>query len=260
MWIFPAPSEEGFRKTTRDLVLLVLLLLSFRAFSYQHFLIPSGSMIPTLQIGDFVMINKSAYGYSKFNLPQHLPLFKGRVLDYKTPKVGDVIIFVNPKNHKMDYIKRCVGTPGDRVQLRHGKLYINGEICQYAPAGTFTTRTPEGQSVIYNCYEETLPNGIKHKIMIVEDSQDGRLMDPRNNTEEYIVPKGHYFAMGDNRNQSQDSRYPDPGFAPLDHFLAQASLICLSFEVGFWGNIKNPSTWGKFLFKPRWSRFGTHIK
>ena len=259
MWFFPKPSERRFQKTVRDLVILIAVLLTFRAFSYQHFLIPSGSMIPTLQMGDFVMINKSAYGYSKFNLPQHLPLFQGRIFAKKTPQIGDVIIFVNPKDHKMDYIKRCVGCPGDRVQLRQGKLYINGEVCTYKPADTYKTFDPQGNRVEYNCYEETLPNGVKHIIMRTEDSQDALLMDPRNNTDEFIVPEGHYFAMGDNRNQSRDSRYPDPGFVPLDHFLAQASLVFLSFEFGFWGDIKNPFTWNKLHLKPRWDRFGQRI-
>lgn len=259
MWFFPKPSEAQFRKVIRDLVLLFIIFFTFWNVSYGYFMIPSGSMIPTLQGGDFIMINKAAYGYSKFNIPQYLPLFKGRILAKNTPQVGDVIVFVNPKDAKMWYIKRCVGVPGDHVQLRQGKLYINGTVCAYEPKGQYKTFDHQGHPVEYNLYEETLPNGVKHTIMRTEDSQDALMMDPRNNTQEFIIPAGHYFALGDNRNQSLDSRYPEPGFVPLDYFLAQASLICLSFDFGFWGNVKNPLTWYKIRLKPKCERFGQRI-
>ena len=259
MWFFSPPSESKFRKAVGGLVVMMMILLLFRAVSYQHFVIPSGSMIPTLQVGDFLMINKSSYGYSRFNLPFYLPLIHGRIFNKNKPQIGDVIVFTNPKNHKMEYIKRCVGTPGDRVQIRQGKLYINGVVCQYEPAETEKIRNPEGMEIEYHCYWETLPNGVRHKIMITEDSKEARTLDSRNNTEEFIVPQEHYFALGDNRNQSQDSRYSDPGFVPYDHFLAKASLVCLSFDVNFNKVTLNPLTWYNLRIYPRWGRFGTKV-
>ena len=259
MLFFEKPSEHQFRKTMRDIVLLVLILLAFRAFSYQHYLIPSGSMIPTLNVGDFVMVNKASYGYSRYSLPWHVPLIKGKILMTQTPKMGDVIAFVNPKNTKMDYIKRCVGLPGDTIKIRQGKLYINGNECQYKKIADYETIDFSGKQVEYHCYEETLPNGVTHVMMRTEDSQDALLTDPRNNTEEFVVPEDHYFAMGDNRNQSQDSRYPNPGFVPINYIWARGELICFSVDFSFKGNKCNPLTWYKFKIKPRWSHIGKRI-
>lgn len=177
----------------------------------------------------------------------------------KTPQIGDVIAFANPKNTKMDYIKRCVGLPGDRVQLRQGKLYINGQVCQYKRVENYKTTDSKGKTVEYHCYEETLPNGVKHIIMRTEDSSDGLFMDPRNNTEEFVVPAGHYFGLGDNRNQSQDSRYPNPGFVPIEYIWAKAELICFSVEFSFAGEKWNPLTWHKLRLKPRWTHIGKKI-
>ena len=259
MKLLPKPSELRFYKIVRDLIFLFLLYFTFWNVSYGYYIIPSGSMIPTLQHIEVVMINKAAYGYSRFSIPQYLPLFKGRILAKKTPQIGDVIVFANPKNPKLWYIKRCVGGPGDRIQLRQGKLYINQKVCTYEPKGTYKTFDEKENPVEYNLYEETLPNGVKHLIMRTQDSQDDLWLDTRNNTQEFIVPENHYFAMGDNRNQSLDSRYPEPGFIPLDYFFAQGALIALSFDVAFWGDLKNPLTWYKFRIKPRWERFGQKI-
>lgn len=259
-WFFPKPSENRLRKAVRDIVILVVIIFAFRAFSYQHFLIPSGSMIPSLRMGDFVIVHKGTFGYSRYSLPLHVNLIKDRIFYNRKPQRGEVIVFTNPKDTKMDFIKRCVGIPGDKIQLRAGKLYINGEACEYEQIEDHIMYDHEGNERRVHRFIETFPDGFKHEMQLIQDSDsEVRFNHPRNNTEEFTIPEGHYFALGDNRHNSRDSRDPDPGFIPEQFLLGSASHIFFSVDFGFYGNPMNPFTWYKVRIKPKWERFGKKI-
>jgi signal peptidase I len=214
-----------------------------RTFLFQPFVIPSSSMYPTLMIGDFLFVSKYTYGYSQYSLPFAPPLFEGRVLDYTKPTLGQVIVFRAPVGKtesllkrltiyydtSLDYIKRVVGLPGDKVQVKNGILHINGEACQLERLEDFTLRDPRDDSVkVLARYRETLPNGKQHEILMEHPFG----VPPADNTPEFTVPEGHYFMMGDNRHNSQDSRFmKDLGFIPEDHLLGPARVLFFSTEA-----------------------------
>jgi signal peptidase I len=209
----------------------VIIAFTIRTFAYEPFNIPSGSMIPTLLVGDYLFVSKFSYGYSRHSLPFSLPLISGRPL-FSPPERGDVIVFKLPSDGRTDYIKRLVGLPGDRIQVRNGILNING---------TPVLRQRIDDHLIYDDhgnvvggmaqYEETLPNGRVHRI--VEISDEGRL----DNTPVYTVPPEHYFMMGDNRDNSLDSRVASGvGFVPMENLVGRADVIFFSIngDASFW--------------------------
>ena len=217
-------------------VIAVLLALLIRTFLYEPFNIPSGSMLPTLLVGDYLFVSKPAYGYSKSSFPFGLADFEGRVMEEK-PKRGDVIVFKLPSNPSIDYIKRVVGMPGETVQMLRGRLYINGEIVEREPVGL--VQSDDNADLMTRPvmeYIETLPGGILHRIY--EESDNGEL----DNTKEFKVPQNHYFMMGDNRDNSSDSRVESlVGFVPYDNFVGRADI--LFFSVKEKAQIFNPLTW-----------------
>ena len=193
-----------------------------RCFLFEPFNIPSGSMLPTLLVGDYLFVEKYSYGYSKYSFPLDAAPITGRVAE-STPKRGDVVVFRKPTNTDIDYIKRIIGLPGDTIQMKEGRLYINGKIVQRDLVGT-DPNEEEGTSFIVQKYTETLPNGVKHSIY---EKSDNASLD---NTEEFLVPEGHYFAMGDNRDSSLDSRTPEVRYVPAENLIGRASFLFFSTE------------------------------
>ncbi len=221
-----------------------------RIFFYQPFNIPSGSMKETLLIGDYLFVSKLSYGYSKYSFPFGMNLFEGRVFAAE-PKRGDVAVFRKPTDTSVDFIKRVIGLPGDKIQMRSGQLYINGTAVPKTPAGTFVTRENSVRPRNIPVFEETLPNGVKYKVL---DSEPNGYLD---NTGVYEVPAGHYFMMGDNRDNSQDSRVQGEdgvGYVPFENFIGRADIIFFSAAVDDPDALRwwSPWTWP---FDIRWSRF-----
>ena len=185
----------GTADTVKTLIIAVAIALLFRTFLYEPFNIPSSSMEPTLDVGDYIFVSKFAYGYGTASLPFGLPLFSGRIF-YKPPHRGDVVVFKFPRDDTTDYIKRVVGLPGDRIQVEEGLLYINGAPVQRRRIGDYLFHM-DGVTIPATEYAETFPNGESHHI--IEFDQEG----PFENTPVFVVPPGHYFVMGDNREIPQ---------------------------------------------------------
>jgi signal peptidase I len=223
----------GFKETLRTLVYALAIALVVRTFAFEPFNIPSGSMKPTLLVGDYLFVSKFAYGYSRYSLPLSLPLFSGRILE-QLPERGDVVVFKLPADNKTDYIKRVIGLPGDRVQVREGLLYINGVAAQIEPIGRFMEEIG-GSQVDAPLLRETLPDGPSHEI--IDLTPNGA----HDNTRVYEVPPGHVFVMGDNRDNSLDSRVDHVGYIPLENLIGRAELLFFSVDgsASFW----QPWTW-----------------
>ncbi len=218
----------------------IAVALVIRTFLFEPFNIPSGSMKPNLLVGDYLFVSKYSYGYSRYSLPFGLPLIPGpgRVMQHN-PQQGDVAVFKLPSNTRTDYIKRVIGLPGDTIQMRQGRLYINGKIIPREPIGFVIDARGDGDEIRMEMYEETLPDGVKH--IIYEEGDNG----PLDNTRVYEVPEGHYFMMGDNRDNSQDSRVEDMvGFVPVDMFVGRAERLFFSTngKARFWEVWKWPVT------------------
>lgn len=211
----------GIRETAKTVVYAILFAVVVRTFLFEPFNIPSGSMIPTLLVGDYLFVSKYSYGYSKHSLPFSPPLFKGRILGSE-PERGDVAVFKLPLDNKTDYIKRIIGLPGDRIQVIAGVLHVNGDPVKRRRIGDFSGDGPGSRAAVQ--YLETLPGGRVHKI--IETQSDFGQLD---NTPIYTVPKGHYFAMGDNRDSSLDSRVQDRvGFVPAENLVGRAEFLFFS--------------------------------
>jgi signal peptidase I len=216
--------SSGLWETIKTLVYAILIALTVRTFLFEPFNIPSGSMKPTLLIGDYLFVSKFAYGYSRYSFPLGLPLFEGRIFA-SLPERGDVVVFKLPSDNRTDYIKRVVGLPGDRIQVVQGVLHVNGTPVTLEPIGTFVddgeTRAQRAARL-----RETLPDGASHDIL------DMTSVGPLDNTRVYEVPQGHVFAMGDNRDNSLDSRVDQVGFIPLQNLIGRAEIIFFSIDGG----------------------------
>lgn len=217
----PLNAREEWTEFMRTALIAVVLALLVRSFLYEPFNIPSGSMKPTLEVGDYLFVYKPAYGYSRFSFPFGLAPIEGRIMD-REPLRGDVVVFKLPTNTGVDYIKRVIGLPGDKVQVVDGRLYINQKLVPRESVGL--KRIDEnGVTRVMNEYIETLPGGTIHRIY--EEGDDR----PLDNTPEYTVPEGHYFMMGDNRDNSQDSRVQNMvGFVPYKNLVGRASFLFFS--------------------------------
>ena len=239
----------GWGETLRTVVYAVLIALVVRTFAYEPFNIPSGSMLPTLMIGDYLFVSKFSYGYSRYSLPWSLPLFSGRILAHQ-PERGDVVVFKLPTDNKTDYIKRLVGLPGDRIQVVNGILNINDVPVKRQLVGPVSVPGFGGQSQEMLQYVETLPNGRQHLIWERSDH------DALDNTPVYTVPPGHYFAMGDNRDRSQDSRVMSQvGFVPFENLIGRAEILFFSHN----GSASLWQVW-RWPLAIRWSRIGHGIE
>ncbi|MBD9447639.1 MULTISPECIES: signal peptidase I [unclassified Rhizobium] len=219
----------------------LILAMVIRTVLFQPFTIPSGSMMPTLLVGDYIFVNKFAYGYSRFSLPFSPNLFSGRIFESE-PKRGDIVVFRFPPNPDVDYIKRLVGLPGDRIQVKEGVLYVNGTAVPRVPNGTFNSDYAQDPGQDVPVYRETLDNGVSF------DTLDQSPVSRGDNTREFIVPEGHYFMMGDNRDNSLDSRF-DVGFVPAENLVGRASVIFFSL-----GNDTSFREIWKWPTNMRWDR------
>ena len=230
------PSSE-FVEIAKTVIYALLIALVIRVLLFQPFTIPSASMEPTLFQGDYIIVSKFAYGFSRHSLPFSPQLFRGRLLGHE-PQRGDVIVFKLPRDDHTDYIKRLIGLPGDRVQVRRGVVYINGRGVPRDEMTPTTERTPFGFGRPVQRYRETLPNGRSY---VTYSYGSGGDVD---NTGVYVVPEGHYFLMGDNRDNSQDSRFPEEtgvGYVPFENLEGRADLILLSWNDQ--ASIFKPWTW-----------------
>ena len=241
-------TQGGFWETTKTVVYAVLIALFIRTVFAEPFSIPSGSMVPTLLVGDYLFVSKMSYGYSRHSLPLSMSLIKDRIF-YTQPERGDVIVFKMPSDNKTDYIKRLIGLPGDKIQMKDGRLYINGTIVDRKSEGEYVLRDASGKALRFEKYTETLPNGKQHPIL--EASDEGTY----DNTEEFTVPEDHFFMMGDNRDNSLDSRSLKVGFVPKNNLVGRAKFLFFSHDdsAAWW------QVW-KWPMAVRWSRLFGGIK
>ncbi len=290
----PAKNKNVAREWFNTIFYGALIAIVFRSLLLEPFNIPSGSMIPTLHVGDHIFVEKWAYGYSRYSFPfGSWNLWRGRFWATE-PKVGDVIVFRNPVNQSQDYVKRLIGIPGDKIQMMDGRLYINGKMVERKDARPYIVATlPKsmrsvgyyrdnmsikgnkiwvdnqpadfnytieyksddfcnmysGACGVFNAteYTEVLPNGVSHSIIEFTDSA------PLDNTPEFTVPENHLFFMGDNRDNSNDSR-GDVSFVSRDNVLGQVWFIWYSHN--YYAPMLSLWSWGN---KMRWDRFGMGV-
>ena len=233
--------QEGFMETLKTVFYAVLIAVLIRTFLFEPFKIPSGSMYPTLYVGDYLFVSKYTYGYSRHSLPFSLPLFDGRIWE-DAPQRGDVVVFKFPQDNKTDFIKRIIGLPGDRIKMEKGRLYINGQMVEREEVENFVLRDEYGNGERFHQYVETLPGGKKHYILELSDYEKNDI------TPEVVVPQNSYFVMGDNRDRSDDSRV-SVGFVPAENLVGKARFLFFSHN--------NDDAWYQPWYWPRkirWSR------
>jgi len=238
---------EGKFEFIKTIVIAGALALGFRSLLFEPFNIPSGSMIPTLLVGDYLFVSKYSYGYSRYSFPFGMAPFDGRIFE-TPPDRGDVTVFRQPQNESVAFIKRIVGLPGDRIQVTDGVLRINDVAVNRVRKG-FATAS-DGYNVIrFSVYQETLPNGKSY--LIQERSDDDDVLD---NTNVFLVPEGHYFMMGDNRDNSRDSRTTSVGMVPAENLIGRAERL-------FFSHNSSAHLWEiwKWPFAIRYGRLGDGI-
>ncbi len=243
----PVKKGESWGETLKTIVYALLIALVIRTVFIQPFNIPSGSMENTLLVGDYLFVEKFAYGYSRFSMPYGyiFPSF-GRIFG-SAPERGDVVVFKLPSDESTDYIKRVIGLPGDRIQVLNGQLYLNDKPVPKVRVADYVETDEFGVPHHVPRYRETLPGGKSYYVL--DRDPDG----PLDNTDVYTVPPGHYFMMGDNRDNSDDSR-ADVGYVPAENLVGKAELIFFSTN----GSAELWEIW-KWPGAIRWSRLFTLI-
>ncbi len=249
-------SAGGVVDTIKTVVYAVLIALVVRTVAFEPFNIPSGSMIPTLLVGDYLFVSKFSYGYSRYSLPFGLPLFSGRIF-FHPPERGDVIVFKVPTDNSTDFIKRVIGLPGDRIQVRQGELYIDDKLVPRQKVRD--EQCPDNGFDMCVLYSETLPNGVTHPI--IKKTDQGIV----NNTKVFTVPDGEFFMMGDNRDNSSDSRVAFGAnldmrsedqlrYVPAENLIGKAQFIFFSTD----GSARLWEFW-RWPFAIRYGRLLTRI-
>ena len=247
-------SDDGILsvESIKTFVYAGLIAIGIRTVAFEPFNIPSGSMIPTLLVGDYLFVSKYSYGYSRYSLPLSPNLFSGRLFG-RYPSRGDVAVFKYPLNPAEDYIKRIVGLPGDHIQVKRGQLYVNGTLVPRVPDKDLKLDgDTQGPPMLVRKYTETLPssNGSaprRHAIIKMSDEPRSDGQTDMNNTPEYVIPDGSVFGMGDNRDNSADSRVF--GLIPLENLVGRAEFLFFSID--------QQGQWWEFWKGPtaiRWSR------
>ena len=247
-------SGESLFEIIRTIVTVCLVVLVLRTFAFEPFNIPSGSMIPTILIGDYVFVSKYSYGFSRYSFPLFHPSFAGRFFG-QVPERGDVAVFKLPRDPSEDYIKRIVGLPGDKLQMVDGVLNVNGKPVGLKRIGDFFDDEYQ-RNVATAQFIETLPNGREHPIL----KRGAPGTNPLDNTPVFEVPADSVFAMGDNRDNSVDSRVPPRnggvGFVPLENLVGRAEFRFFSYD-------SNVAPWYQFWEWPwaiRFSRMFTAVR
>ena len=216
--------EHWLAELVKTVLYAGIFVLFFHSILFKPFNIPSPSMIPTLLVGDYLFVSKYPYGYSRYSFPFGFPFFEGRVMS-GSPKQGDVIVFRPPHKSEEDWIKRVIGTAGDRVQIIEGVVHINDQKVTLQYIDDYRWRDENGRYHTSQLYRETLPDGVEHEILKTQKFGAGH----KDNTPEFIVPEGHYFVMGDNRDHSDDSR--SIGFIPQENLVGRAEAIFFSTKI-----------------------------
>lgn len=242
----PSAAKSAWREgveLVQTIVCALLIALVLRTVLFQPFTIPSSSMEPGLVTGDYILVSKWAYGWSRASLPFNPPLPGGR-FGGSAPRRGDVVVFRLPRDPQQAWIKRVIGLPGDRVQVLGGKLRLNGQLLPRAIVGATQDHDAPGREVLE--VRESEPDGRSHAIYSGVPGHEG------DDTGVYVVPAGSYFVMGDNRDNSLDSRFPRElgvGLLPAENIIGKAELVLFSWAPG--GVLGQPSTW----LRPQWDRF-----
>ena len=223
-------NESSFFEFIKTIFYAVIIAIIFRSLLFEPYNIPSGSMLPNLLIGDYLFVSKFSYGYSRFSFPFGVvPLPENRVFAAE-PERGDVIVFKLPSNTSINYIKRVIGLPGDRLQMKDGKLFLNGHLVSQYNDGKFKLVHNNQYEQVLDKYKEKLDSGRSYSILNLNDFQ------PLDNTKEFIVPDSHYFMMGDNRDNSLDSRANGGWFVPFENLVGKGNFIFFSIsgDTRFW--------------------------
>jgi signal peptidase I len=239
--------KDSWLEVVKTIVYALIIAGVIRSFLFQPFNIPSGSMEDTLLIGDYLFVSKATYGYSRYSFPFGIIPFQGRFAVMSEPQRGDIVVFKFPPDNSTDYIKRLIGLPGDRVQMKDGVLYINDVAVPKEKIDDYV-ETVGGEPRNIPRYRETLPNGVSYEVL--DRDPQGNL----DNTQVFVVPEGHYFMMGDNRDNSADSRV-DVGYVPFENFVGKAQIIFFSTN----GEARIWEVW-KWPFAIRYERLGRFVQ
>ena len=242
-------NDSSFFEFIKTIFYAVVIAIIFRSLLFEPYNIPSGSMLPNLLIGDYLFVSKFSYGYSRFSFPfGAVPLPANRVFGDE-PERGDVVVFKLPSNTSINYIKRVIGLPGDTLQMKAGKLFLNGRLVKQYNDGKFKHVFNNKYEQVLDKYKEKLENGKAYSILNINDFQ------PLDNTKEFIVPESHYFMMGDNRDNSLDSRANGGWFVPFENLVGKGNFIFFSVsgDTRFW------QFW-RWPFNVRYNRIFKKIK
>ena len=248
MSVKKSKSNNSIKELFKTLLIAGSIAIFFRSIFFEPFNIPSGSMIPSLLVGDYLFVSKYSYGYSKYSFPFGVVPITDRIFE-KSPKRGDIIVFRKPGDETIDYIKRLVALPNDTVQVKNGVLYINKKMVERTKSNVGIMKNNFGDEKIFTQYKETFDGLNFHEII---EASDQDLFD---DTIEFKVPDNHFFFMGDNRDNSRDSRSPEVGFVPKRNLIGKAQIIFFSHNSSasifeFW-------KWHKAI---RFSRIGKAIE